>query len=437
MNSRYFGVAHVVFSLYLVATWTSMAGMEIFGWLSFLLASVGVAMTPELRVRLNAILPIYPWKMLLVLVVLTGLGLLINGTDRENAIYAFGSQRWTILLLSHTLLWTLFPPSKKWLLFSVGTQGLIAVYAVTQAFTGVDLLRGDNRAVQGVDAKWEIDLWRSAGFFGSPHQWAFAGGMFLALSTAVFLHVRQSKMDRHPMLLCGGAWLCLLASQVTTFGRGAWIATLITQTLMWSLMFPQRAKLFIGSLLGGALTLILALDPLRERALRLLSFSQQNNSDRLILWRANWEMFKENPVWGLGYLQNEVQAREWVTRIGHPDAFTGHAHNNYIQMLSGMGAPGLALYLALIGYFYLLAWRLWRQTPATHMGARALSLASIGAQTQLHIGGFIECNFKTGVTNHNLMVIWSITLALAYWQKQQTWPTQLMWTASTPDQVAR
>ncbi|HRK09239.1 MAG TPA: O-antigen ligase family protein [Pseudobdellovibrionaceae bacterium] len=427
MNPRFLRATHVTFSLYLVATWTSMAGMEIFGWLSFLLASLGVALTPELRNRLKDILQIYPWKMLSALVILTGLGLLINGTDQANAIYAFGSQRWVILLLSHTLLWTLFPPSQKWLMFSVGTQGVIAIYAITQAFTGIDLLRGDNRAVQGVDGNWGIDVWRSAGFFGSPHQWAFAGGMFLALATAIFLHTQRARLSRHHRFLTGGAWIFLLLSQVTTFGRGAWIATLLTQTLMWSLMFPKRAKLFVASILGGAVTLILALEPLRERAFRLLSFSQANNSDRLILWRANWEMFKENPVWGLGYLQNEVQAREWVTRIGHPDAFTGHAHNNYIQMLSGMGAPGFVLYLALIAYFYLMAWKLWREIPATHAGARALALASLGAQTQLHIGGFIECNFKTGVTNHNLMVIWSLTLALAIWQRRQAWPDALKW----------
>jgi hypothetical protein len=427
MNPRFLRVTHVIFSLYLVATWTSMAGMEIFGWLSFLLASLGVVLTAELRSRLKDILQFYPWKMLSALVILTGLGLLINATDQANAIYAFGSQRWTILLLSHTLLWTLFPPSKKWLMFSVGTQGVIGIYAITQAFTGIDLLRGDNRAVQGVGGNWGIDVWRSAGFFGSPHQWAFAGGMFLALATGIFLHAHRARLDRRHLLLSGGAWLCLLLSQVTTFGRGAWIATLLTQTLMWSLMFPKRAKLFIASFIGGAVTLVLILEPLRERAFRLLSFSQTNNYDRLILWRANWEMFKENPVWGLGYLQNEVQAREWVTRIGHPDAFTGHAHNNYIQMLSGMGAPGFVLYLALITYFYLMACRLWRDLPNTHTGPRALALASIGAQTQLHIGGFIECNFKTGVTNHNLMVIWSLTLALAVWQRRQSWPDALKW----------
>ncbi len=435
MRTKLISATHVVFTLYLVATWTSMAGMEIFGWLSFLLASIGVAQSPELRKRARELFEIYPWKMLLALVILTGLGLVINGTDRENAIYAFGSQRWTILLASHTLLWTLFPPSRKWLFFSVGIQGLIAVYAITQAFTGIDLLRGDNRAVQGVDGNWGIDVWRSAGFFGSPHQWAFAGGMFLALATAVLLHAHRARLDRHTLLLTGSAWLALLFSQVTTFGRGAWIATLLTQTLMWSLMFPQRAKLLMASLMGGVVTLIFAVEPLRERALRLLSLSQSNNSDRLILWRANWEMFKENPIWGLGYLQNEVQAREWVTKIGHPDAFTGHAHNNYIQMLSGMGAPGLALYLVLIGYFFRLAWQLWREIPSKHLGARALALASLGAQTQLHIGGFIECNFKTGVTNHNLMVIWSLTLALAYWHRQNSWPEALQWPSHRQESV--
>jgi O-antigen ligase len=138
-----------------------------------------------------------------------------------------------------------------------------------------------------------------------------------------------------------------------------------------------------------------------------------SNSDRLFLWKMNLEMFKEYPILGIGYGENESRAGEWAARMGNPEAFTGHAHNNYLQWLAGTGALGFAAYMFFIGFFLYLTVRLWKRLPKELYWARAMTLAALGAQIHLHIGGFTECNFKAGATNHNLMLVLGLVASMS------------------------
>lgn len=393
---------------YFVATWCSMAGMEVFGWFTFLL-TMSYVLRPQSEIKPREIAPYIPWKACLTLLVITILGVAINAKDPE-VVYDIGSQRWMLLLASSSLAIALCPPGRKGYRFFLIFISLTACYAIFQSMTGIDLMRpGSHRAVQPLDGMEAP--WRSAGWFGSPLQYGYIAGMHVCLPLAlVLLNYRR----RQGWIFWGSLTAVALvgASILTTFTRGAWIALACAWIAMAFIAAPKIAGAFVvgGGFLIGALTKFS--ESFSDRLHEIFDIHHFSNAERLFLWKANWEMFKDYPLLGLGYSENENRAGEYVARLGRPDAFTGHAHNNYLQFLSGTGITGLLTYLFIIGFMMTITYRLWKSLPADALWPRAIALAAIGAQIHLHVGGFTECNFKTGTTNHNVMIVWALVIAM-------------------------
>lgn len=397
-------------SLYLVATWTSMAGMEIFGWLTFLLVLLWSYLgQSEQKLRAVEVWRFYPSITCSLLLLVTVIGFAINDDPKAEWFDHIGSQRWMILLATHSVALANFFPGWKAYRFFLRVVSVIAAYAIFQSFTGIDLLRpGSNRAVQHL----REGVYRSAGLYGSPMQWAYVAGQWACLTLAVALAKRRQRHDWR-FSASALAFGLLAFSVMTTYVRGAWLASLVAWSIVVYLAAP-RLTAWLAASATGLFALGVALFPqLRHRFVSLFDVGYASNSDRLLLWKANWQMFLDHPIFGIGYQENERRSGEYLANMGYPNAFTGHAHNNYLQMLSGTGLTGLATYLFLIGFMLWLTGRLIRRIPQRLVWPRALAIGAFGAQVHLHIGGLTECNFKTGVTSHNVMVLWGLVIAMS------------------------
>jgi O-antigen ligase len=416
---------HVSLALYIIATWCSIAGMEVFGWLTFLLTTVylmkkRIETSHELTIDFKTISPFLPWKTLIALFAIAALGLMINGTAAAEPVYSLGSLRWMILVSFLSLAFAIAPPSLSGYRVFLILTSLIAIYAIFQSFTGIDFMRpGENRAVQTMEFGEGKMLWRSAGFFGSPLQYCYIAGQYVCLPLVMGLLSWQNGRTKS-WLFWGSAiaYTLISLSIVTTYARGAWVA-MATAHLILAMIVSKRLGLTIAGA-GVALTSLLfsTVEVFRLRLLTFFDPSYSSNSERWFLWKVNWHMFLDYPILGVGYLENERRASEYVARLGKPEHFIGHAHNNYLQMLSGTGILGFTAYMTLISFMLWITWRLWKSLPAKFIWPRALALASLGAQIQLHIGGLTECNFKAGATNHNLMVAWALVIALCALQSK-------------------
>jgi O-antigen ligase len=353
--------------------------------------------------------------------VITMLGLLFNRTATADPVYDIGAQRWMFLLATHSFALALWPPTPRGYRLFIFFIGVVGIYGVFQSFTGIDLLRpGEHRAVQPLDQTAALQLWRSAGLFGSPMQYGYIAGIHACLPLAVAM-LTFAQRHKHRLLFWGScaSFTCVAASLVTTFTRGAWAAIAAAALAM---AFMVNRKLVATVLAGGAAVftaLFFGLDLFRIRMEHFFDPNYQSNVARLYLWKINWEIFKDYPILGAGYLENETRAGEYAARMGHPEAFTGHAHNNYLQMLSGTGISGFLTYMFIIGFMLWLTWRLWNSLPKDLIWARAIALGAFGAQVVLHVGGFTECNFKAGATNHNVMVVWALVISMSVLQKRK------------------
>jgi hypothetical protein len=421
--------------LYIFATWTSMAGMEIFGWLSFLFVCMQLSKHEELREILSAL----PWKMASALFLLTIFGLLLNHVSTKDTIAAIGSQRWVFLLFSHSFALAAWPPTERGYKLFLSVISVVAVYSIFQSQTGIDLLRpGSNRAVQALDVNLSKVTWRSAGLFASPMHYMYVAGQHVcfALAFALVYFKDRKKLGLQSLWYYSmAATVIVTASLITTHVRGGWIGLAFAFFVICFLSSPKAALALVA--VGGFASagLIASVESIRLRFATLLDFGYRSNSERNVLWKINFDMFRENPWFGLGYQENESQCRAYMLKAGYSaQDFCGHAHSNYLQMLSGMGAIGFLVYICLIGYMLWLNFTLWKtlSSPAptpteetvktnraleNRLWPKALTLGCLGAQIQLHVGGLTECNFKTMVTNHNLMLVWALVISLSVLNK--------------------
>lgn len=392
-----------------------MAAMEFFGWLSFALALVLVL--AHRPVSAGAVMQLVPWRIAVLLLGVTALGLAINGTENVEFWPGLGSQRWVFLLLTHCLLLAWLFPTERVLgvLFILGS--IIAIYAIFQSFTGIDLLRpGENRAVQPLDVSGDRPYWRSAGLFGSPMHYVYIAGQHLCFAFATLLLWKPlSQVGRSTLVwLAAVAFALIGLSILTTYVRGGWIAAFMSVLVIAFVHDRRMGFSALGLLSAVGATAVLISDAVRLRFLQLFDLGFTSNSDRWVLWQINWQMFLDYPLLGIGYQENELRAKEYVLKLGLPETtFTGHAHNTYLQFLSGTGIVGLTLYLALIIWFLRLTLQTLR-TSALTVHERTVLLGALGAQIHVHVGGLTECNFKAGVTNHSVMVVWALVVAVAF-----------------------
>lgn len=410
-----------IFALYLFATWCSMAGMEFFGWLTFLAVTTYLLRakndSPLQTQTIKTFLKLYPYPIFLALLAIVAAGLAFNSAEGTDWLFALGTQRYFLILLSSGVALTLFPPTLKgYKIFLIFTLG-VAVYAVFQSITGIDLMRlGSERAVQPLGSPGSsLKIWRSAGFFGSPMQYAYIVGMHSCFPLSyILLHRKKvNETNSSLMKLSNAAFVIIFLSLLTTFTRGAWLAAAVAYTFM-IIIADRRKGAIVTSAFASLILILFSIVPvLKDRVISVFDVNYSSNVDRVFIWKMNWEMFKDYPLLGIGYHQNEVRGAEYAAKLGQPDAFIGHAHNNYLQMLAGTGMLGLIVYLLMIGYFFWLNWTVYRKLDGKLLWPRTLALACLGAQVYLHVGGLTECNFKAGATNHNFMIVWAIVLTLA------------------------
>jgi O-antigen ligase len=124
--------------------------------------------------------------------------------------------------------------------------------------------------------------------------------------------------------------------------------------------------------------------------------------ERLVNWTVAWEIFKENPIWGVGLGNFGVFFPDFAP--GDWQNLTGHAHNYYLNVLAEGGAMGLFGYLALMtGAFIFIGRVLRRAGKSVAEGAPlttkyALALGALGMLVALGTHNVFDSLYVHGMT---------------------------------------
>jgi O-antigen ligase len=145
----------------------------------------------------------------------------------------------------------------------------------------------------------------------------------------------------------------------------------------------------------------------------LLNPLESSNYLHVLVWKANWLIFLDHPLLGVGLGLNTPLMPQYYAQLGYPtETFKSHAHNDLLQMLAGVGLFGALCYIIFCAWFLRAAYLTWRRLPSNATWYRSLALGSFLAQIYFHIGALTQCNFTNGINNHLLIFLWALTAAL-------------------------
>jgi len=392
-----------LFVLYAMSLASSMAGMEIFGSiLSF--AGLVAAISGRVPLRRSGV----EWVLLLFSVVVFIGACLAADLPLKLRIDVAGQLRWILLLYALTMFFTQFADwQKRFVDLLLALYVIVAVYGIYQAFTG-DLFFGILSPV-GADTYAGHTFFRARGFFSNTMSYSYCLGQCLAMAFGFFLCSLKSKSPDKKNL---AFFVAMAIGLVFTFTRGAWVGTGVALLAM-SFLYNWRVGLWALAAVVAVVGVAAFASPAVHE--RLITISQstpdQSVAQRYDLWRANWEMFKDHPWFGIGYGYNYYFTPEYNLRIfGHP-AFVAQAHNNFLQVIAGCGIIGFFCWLYFCGYFIWLSARTFWQNRHKDSWLAGISLAVFGAQIFFHVGGLTQSTFFDAKPLYILLCEWAVLIA--------------------------
>lgn len=403
-------------TLLIIALFTSMAAMELFSWSLFLTALVFFVVSTKNNGFQSTFsrLHLGPDYIIWGFWAIMALGAFIPVDDPAVTKDILSSTRWILLLYAYAFLFKTFmtPRWGRYFPLILGLAVISTLYSIYQVGAGVDLMRpGRTLLIHGA-------TYRANGFFSMPLSYAYSMGM-AGFMIAGYAMVVRSRHFRYGLQLSTFAFFMASVAVIISQTRGAWIA-LVGATLPFSLLLGKRTFLKLtGAFTALFISLISFSSDFRDRLTSIWDLDMRSNSLRLEIWQTHWEIFKDHPIIGAGLKNNVNLMHVYYEKLGIANGMITHAHNNFLQMLSGTGILGFLFYVTLIGYFLWLSFDLWKKLPEEAYFYRSLALGGLAAQIYLHIGGLTEANFIDAEVNHMLWVIWAALVAIRYQHKNQ------------------
>jgi O-antigen ligase len=301
--------------------------------------------------------------------------------DMAKAWYLF----WPLLLVIG--LRRLEPQAKRFVFQSwMITYGILAFYGIFQFFVGWPRFQ----RIPGEAHHFHATL-----FFG--HHLSTASILVFPFFTSLDQWNISSKRGRVLFLL---AALFGAITLYLSYSRMLWVALPIG-VFCWCLwVLPKKWKL--PALLGLLLILlgVSLYPPIQTRMKDGIGIGQRKD-----LWLANLEFFKQRPLTGAGWHHNLELSGYYLMEKSHSSSvFSGHAHNNFLDMLGGTGLLGTLSWLAWCGG---VLWILFR-TKNSSFPYFAHGL--ICAWLVFHLNGLTQVNFWEAKVQHQMawVIAWSL-----------------------------
>lgn len=197
-----------------------------------------------------------------------------------------------------------------------------------------------------------------------------------------------------------------LVALFMSYSRALWGALPVGIGIWLVLGLPRKwgislALVFVAILIGS-----IQLPAVKERI-----HHQFGISDRVNLWKANLEFFQQRPLFGVGWRSNqELSGYYLLEKTKNETVFSGHAHNNFLEMLGGTGIIGTLLWLI---WCLMIFWLLYQVYRVPLKGAFPLGM--ICAWIVFHINGLTQVNFWEGKVMHQMM--WVTAWILLWWNQ--------------------
>ena len=236
--------------------------------------------------------------------------------------------------------------------------------------------------------------------FGFNHTPTFYGS-FMLMQIPLLIYVAQLEIlptlwKRLAAFTAVLSLICLVLSMT----RGAWLALIMVVIVF--VVLEKRFRRLTAKICAGLailfLIVTLASPQIQERLSTMTSTKFQSNTERVLMWKAAVEIFRDYPISGVGqkmyvnaynkyYIDREARERSGVIgEEGHT-----HPHNNLLQRASEGGLIGLASFIGLYAYFF---WKFFTQYKREKIFAFGAGMAAILILAGLQFEGLTDTNMN-------------------------------------------
>ena len=400
----------------------SLALMEMASWLVFFLGLAQLITDKSARLTLHEAFTFFPLKVALAFFISASMSAMIFMQAGAPLLHTIWINRGLFLIFAFTLFWrqTIWQVGKKFSFFAVVLLLTVCLYGLFQFLTGIDLVRGARTSIEPIGS-----FYRPVGYFSNALTYVYSMGTWFFLLLPLFPLKNMAPSQRFLQNLGTTTLFLLFLNIVASGSRGAWVSF----ALVYGVYFFSKIKpSFVGLVKQGstALTLVGVLflnTTFRNRFFSIFDLTNISNSDRLTIWRANYEIFKNNWIVGVGINTNNSMVQAEYLKLGLPRPqlmIEHHAHSDLIHIFTGTGIIGGSLYLLMLVSFLYFTYALYIHFNDKNGFLCRISLGLFLAQLFFHLGGLFQCNYTDREVNHLLMFIWFAVTSLYLYSKEPT-----------------
>jgi O-antigen ligase len=268
-------------------------------------------------------------------------------------------------------------------------SGLVAIYAIWQHYTGIDLIRPKT-----LDLVLPYGRYRSTAFFNLPLTYSFYA---MLVSLASFCLGTSEKKNLLKIFYFTVSVLCVTGN-LFTYTR----STLFAQVLAFIIYFilskssHKKKELFA---VAGYFILIYLIDPgiLGRTIMAAKAGSLEQADIRSVIWSTSFNIFKDYPIFGIGF-GNFSGFYQSYLKI--PSVVFGHAHNDFLNVAVNAGVIG---FLAFVFFWLVLLKNLLRRYKEKEEGyAKAFILGGVLSIIAFLLASQFQC-YYTDAEDHMIL----------------------------------
>ena len=295
---------------------------------------------------------------------------------------------------------------EKLLTILIGVSTLVALYAVWQHYSGMDLYRGASLEPRG-------SVFMSLGFFS--HHLTLGGYLMLTFLLALVFLLRAGRSGLRRIIdFC--APIVLGFALVFSYARSAWLGA-VMGILAFGLL---KGRKFILLLVVGVCVLALliyVIEPTSWDRVKEINLSKDKpESTRIRLWQTSVAMIKTSPIWGVGLGGWGVLFDQY--KVEGIYAATCHPHNDYLNVAVNTGLLGLLAYLSIWAVFLHSTVRWLRKKTGSRL-SRSSQMGAVAAMVAFLFAGLLQCYYTDAEVNMLVMFILGLTTVLNLKAKEE------------------
>ncbi|MDD1748385.1 MAG: O-antigen ligase family protein [Methanothrix sp.] len=277
-------------------------------------------------------------------------------------------------------------------------SGIVALYAIWQHYTGMDLLRH-----QQIDPSFitPYKKYRSIAFFDLPLTYGFYAMLISLLSFCLGSYEKRANWK----IFYFAVAVLTITANFFTYTRSTLYAQIFA-FIIYFVFFKSRNKIKEIFAVAGYLIIIYLIDPqILGRSLIAAQAGSFERADiRSLIWSTSFNIFKDHPIFGIGFGNFPIF---YKTYLKVPSEVFGHAHNDFLNVAVNAGIVGLAAFIFMWVVFLKSLVRRYKEKMEGY--SKTLLLGGVLSVIAFLLASQFQCYYTAAICNMILFFVMGLS----------------------------